>query len=67
MADEVRKHDKTMGETGQGLESEREIAPGTPLAQTWGECISTAQYVVQCLPVCCPKLRSSSCVRGITK
>ena len=42
MADEVRKHDKTMGETRQGLESEREITQGAPLAQTWGECVSTA-------------------------
>ena len=37
MAEEVRKHNKTMGETGQGMNSEEEITPNTPLARTWGE------------------------------
>ena len=37
MADEVRKHSKTLGETGQGLTSEESIWEGTELARTWGE------------------------------
>ena len=38
MAEEVRKHGKTLGETGQGLESVDMITPNTPLAQTWDKC-----------------------------
>ena len=44
MAEEVRKHSKTLGETGMGLESEKEIISGTPLAQTWGERACAAVY-----------------------
>ena len=46
MAEEVRKHSKTMGETGMGLESEKEIILGTPLARTWGEHVSTVWYTI---------------------
>jgi hypothetical protein len=41
MANEVKKHDKTMGETGQGMMSEEEITPNTPLARSWGERLRT--------------------------
>ena len=37
MADDIRKYDKIMGETGQGLKDEDEITDGTDLARTWGE------------------------------
>lgn len=49
MADEVRKHNETMGETGQGFESEKRITPGTELARTWGECVPAAWYSIQML------------------
>ena len=67
MAEEVRKHDKVMGETGQGLESESKIIPGTPLAQTWGECVSGVYYAVQCLSIYYLKPRSREYVHGIIK
>ena len=66
MADEVRKHDKIMGTTGQGLESEERIIEGMALAQTWGEYVFTAWYTI-CLPICCLKLRSRKFVCSITK
>jgi hypothetical protein len=43
MAEEVRKHEKTLGETGQGITSEDEIdtSANTKLARSWGEYFRT--------------------------
>jgi len=46
MADEVRKHDKTLGETGQGLMSEEKIREDTQLARSWGETFCTTWHTV---------------------
>jgi hypothetical protein len=43
MAKEVRKHEKTLGEMGQGIMSEDEIdmSANTKLARLWGEYFCT--------------------------
>ena len=46
MAEEVRKHSETLGETGKGLESEDKIIPGTEIARTWGESFCAAWYTI---------------------
>jgi len=57
MADEVRKHDKTLGETGQGLMEEEDIWANTPLARSWGERFHVVLHTVEYLRDCRPKLR----------
>ena len=49
MADDIRKYDKIMGETGQGLKDEDEITDGTDLAWTWGEHSHAVGPFVHCV------------------